>query len=159
MLKRWNFLETGFYEGIKFGEIVWPTEEATFLNAVCEKERFYGEISQFVDQFIDEHKLDVDSGLLQDIMVYQQNMIPDPYSSKTFSFELDHNLHDYFLNAYLGDRIPLTTGRHVLTVTSEQAFEGDLAEFAKQVVWYGRKGGRFRHANVVDQSQREVVVA
>ena len=142
----------------KFGEIVWPTEEATFLKVICEKEQFYGEIRQFVGQLINKHNLDVETSLLEDIMTYQQNMIPDPFSNKTFTIDLDYNLHDYFLNAYIGDRLPITRGDHTLTVTAEQAFDGDLEEFATQVVWYGRKGGRFRHMNVSDLARDEVTV-
>ena len=141
----------------EFGEIVWPAEEATFLKLVCEKKPFYDEITEFAKQLIDELGLDIDGGLLEDIVAYQQNMVLDPFSSASFSFELDHNLNDYFLHAYLGDRTPLIREHHVLTVEEDVAVEGDLVEFAREIVWYGRKGGRFRHTVVVDQSEEQVV--
>ena len=134
----------------KFGDVVWPSEEASFLHFVCDKDKFCQEISIYVEQLKDELELDLDKGLLGDIMNYQRHIVVDPYSSKRFTFDLGHNLHDYFLNALLGERIPLTRGNHVLTVTGDAEYNGDLPSYAQKVVWYGRKGGSFRHTNVVD---------
>jgi hypothetical protein len=136
----------------KFGDVVWPAEEASFLNLVCDKDRFYQEMARFVEQLKDELELDIDKGLMYDLINYQQHMVVDPYSGKRFTFELEHNLHEYFRNALLGDRIPLTLGHHVLAVNSDADYKGDLPSYAQQVVWYGRKGGSFRHTNVVEST-------
>jgi radical SAM superfamily enzyme YgiQ (UPF0313 family) len=138
----------------EFGQIIWPTEEATFLKVVCEKTRFYREISKFVKQLIDELAIDADGVQLGDVMSYQQHMVLDPFTGKRFSFELDHNLTDYFRGSYLGENVPLKRDPHVLTVDEDVEFKGDLVRFATQIVWYGRKGGRFRHENVVDEMKK-----
>ena len=46
---------------------------------------------------------------------------------------------------------------HILHVTEDVEFEGDLVSFAREVVWYGRKGGSFRHTNIIDQKTKEAV--
>jgi hypothetical protein len=81
-------------------------------------------------------------------------MVLDPFTGKRFSFELDHNLTDYFRGSYLGENVPLKRDPHVLTVDEDVEFKGDLVRFATQIVWYGRKGGRFRHENVVDEMKK-----
>ena len=37
-----------------------------------------------------------------------------------------------------------------LLITPEIRFNGDLERYAREVVWYGRKGGKFRHSDVAD---------
>ena len=36
----------------EFGDIIWPIEEATFLNVVCDKDGFYQEITEFIDRLV-----------------------------------------------------------------------------------------------------------
>lgn len=132
----------------RFGDVVWPPEEGAFLNIIYEKSNFYGEMRDFGRGLADEFGLAMGENLLADLLTYQANMIIDPFSPKTFSVELGHNLHDYFLKAYLGEPATLARVETTLDVQADAEYEGDLETYARNVIWYGRKGGRFRHSNV-----------
>lgn len=134
----------------KFGNIQWPPEEGTFLNIICEKERFYDEMREFMKKLLGEFSLELDERLLRDLLKYQAHMIIDPFSPKTFCIDLDHNLHEYFRKAYVGERLPVIELPTSLEVRADAEYRGDLETYAREVVWYGRKGGRFRHSNVIE---------
>lgn len=133
----------------EFGNVCWPPEEGTFLNIVCEKDRFYVEMREFMRRIFEESAITLDAQLLADLLCYQKNMVIDPFSKKRFDMELMHNLHEYFISAYLGQRNPLVKAHFHLNVEGDAAYEGDLETYAREVIWYGRKGGRFRHSRVV----------
>ena len=83
-------------------------------------------------------------------MDYQKEMIIDPYAPKKISLHLDYNFHEYFKAILMGEEAILERHPSSLIITPERCFQGDLKHYAEEVVWYGRKGGKFRHSNVAD---------
>jgi len=132
----------------RFGKIIWPTEEATFLNVVCDKERFYAEITQFLRALISEHGDNLEDDQLRGLLTYQKNMIIDPFTPPALTFDLDYDFHEFFEAAHLGSSRELRKRATRLTITPEHTFQGDLELYARTIVWYGRKANKFRHTNV-----------
>jgi radical SAM superfamily enzyme YgiQ (UPF0313 family) len=126
----------------RFGDIYWPLEEATLLSLVIEKEKFYKEIRSFVERVGQE----VNTALLEDLVLYQSAMMIDPYSSKQ-KIELQYDIHGYFTNCYK-EEILRYSKPYQLVIEADRNFSGDLKRYAQEVVWYGRKGGKFHHSNV-----------
>lgn len=145
-------LQGGTWEVVmpEFGNVKWPTEEATFLKIVCQKDRFYSEIRDFLDRLLQRYKLDLEEGLLEDLITWQKNMVRDPFAPKSIPLSLRYNLHEYFHSAYLGERIEFVKGQYCLNVHAKAEYGGDLETFAREAVWYGRKGGRFLHSSVIE---------
>jgi radical SAM superfamily enzyme YgiQ (UPF0313 family) len=134
----------------RFGNVLWPTEEATYLNLVVEKDMVCTEISDFLRHLLSVHGLQVEEELLSDLVKYQKHMIVDPFTPESFMIDLGYNLHEYFANGYQGIPTRLTKIPSRLKVIAETPFNGNLELYAQKVVWYGRKGGKFRHTNVTD---------
>ena len=132
----------------KFGNVVWPPEEGTFLNLVAEKGAFYAEMRRFVEELSEEKGLGLAPELLDDLFTYQAHLIIDPVCPKKTVITLQHDFHAYFQHAYLGKRMPLSKRPVAVEIQADAVYGGDLEAYAKHVVWYGRKGGRFRHSNV-----------
>lgn len=132
----------------RFGKILWPTEEATFLNIICDKDRFYREIEDFIRGLLTARGWELEEGLLSDLLKYQKHMIIDPLTPDRFIIELQFKLHDYFEAHRQGIASKLVKERNLLTITADQTYSGDLELYAQHVVWYGRKSGRCRHKNV-----------
>ena len=136
----------------RFGNVLWPTEEATFLNLVSEKDRTYGEIAAFFRGLLTAQGWHLEDELVADLLNYQQQMVIDPSTPSHFAINLSYNLHEYYAGIYQHTEIPLTRRDTALTVASETEFNDDLERYARIVVWYGRKGGKFRHSNVIDST-------
>ena len=131
----------------RFGDIYWPLEEAAFLNFVTDKEKFYREIGDFINTLVADLSLVVDSVLINDLTAYQSSLMIDPFDSE-LSVELQHDLHGYFSDLK-NSRVNITQVRNKLVIKAEKDFASDLERYAREVVWYGRKGGKFHHHNIV----------
>lgn len=138
----------------RFGNIIWPTEEGSFLKLVVDKDRFYSEIRPCIDAmgFLNY------GGALDDIFEYQKAIVADPYQQSKFTLRLNHNIVDYVASALSNGSLPMAgiplradgvaSWTHV--ITPDKTFDGDLETYAREVVWYGRKGGKFKHTKVTD---------
>jgi len=131
----------------RFGDICWPLEEASFLNFIIDKERFYLEIKAFVRMLAVDLTLTTDDALINDLIAYQSSLTIDPFNSE-LSVELQHGLHDYF-SGFGNSGTEIKQVRNKLIIKADKDFAGDLERYAREVVWYGRKGGRFHHSNIV----------
>jgi len=107
----------------QFGDIIWPPEEWTYLKGIVEKERFYEEIHEYLPDLPD------------DVIIYQKNIIRSPYEENN-ELELEYDLYSYF-----EFDTPLKKERVVYNFVKEKY--ADLETFARDVVWFGRKGGTF----------------
>ncbi len=127
----------------EFGEICWPLEEASFLSIIANKKTFYDEIERFLRILSKHWNLSIPSDLITDLVYYQSALVKDPFSRESL-FSLNYNLPAYFssLNSSQEELLPLRT---YVRICPDECFNGDLESFARNVVWYGRKGGRFHY--------------
>ncbi len=129
----------------QFGNIYWPLEEASFLTLVTNKDKFYRELHSFVGYLARNSGQSVDEVLLDDAVRYQSAVVIDPYIAES-TIELAYDFLGYFSDLK-GKEVPSRVQSKIL-IKAKRDFGGDLEAFAREVVWYGRKGGSFRHANV-----------
>ena len=136
----------------EFGDITWPTEEAAFLNLVCEKDQFYIEIAGFLRELFIDIDAEDSEAELAGLLVYQEKMVIDPYTLPVSTLELEFNFYAYFEQAYAGSVSELQKEATRLVIKSDESFQGDLKLYARDIVWYGRKANKFRHTNVVSDT-------
>ena len=117
-----------------FGELTWPLDEGAFLRAVREQEPFYKEMNNFLKKYFD------DEMLFSELLSYQKNIVKNPFS-KGCVLSLNYDFYSYFSSVYQNDYKPLEIKKHSLKIDSSDTPE-DLPEYAKKIVWYGRKGGQ-----------------
>ena len=127
----------------EFGEICWPLEEVSFLNLMKDKVGFYAEVRSFIGILALKLGNPMDSALLDDLVLYQSSLMKDPETAE-FSVAFQYDLHGYFE----GTTKTLDRSSKRLLVRAGKGFEGDLEVYAREVVWYGRKGGQFHHLAV-----------
>ncbi len=117
-----------------FGELTWPLDEGAFLKAIREQEKFYEEMNNFLKKYFD------DEMLFSELLSYQKNIVKNPFS-KGCVLNLNYDFYSYFSSVYQNDYKPLEIKKHSLKIDSSDTPE-DLPEYAKKIVWYGRKGGQ-----------------
>lgn len=132
----------------RFGNISWPPEEGSFLSLVAEKEHVYREVGQFFLGLVEKTGCTMSGNIMEDLLVYQAQMLIDPFTPREFNFPLHFNLHEYFTAAYMGLKIPLRQEGTLVEVVADDSFSNDLVRYAKDIIWYGRKGGKYRHSNI-----------
>ena len=129
----------------QFGNIYWPLEEASFLTLVTNKDEFYRELRSFVGYLARSLGQPVDEVLLDDVVRYQSAVVKDPYIAES-TIELAYDFLEYFSN-FKGEAAPLRIQSKIL-IKAKRDFDGDIESFAREVVWYGRKGGSFCHTDI-----------
>ena len=123
----------------RFGNIVWPTEEALFLSASLNDNR-----SWLKDFLVSNYGNRLDSSLLSELVEYQHLSMVYPRMTPTtseiaYEFQNDWCVitgwkqPDFDLNKALG--------RHIRVKYSKSGTHWNtLEDYARDVVWYGRKG-------------------
>jgi radical SAM superfamily enzyme YgiQ (UPF0313 family) len=128
----------------EYGNVYWPLDEASFLRLVTDKEKFYKEVISFLCDLALQLDLPVTDLLIRDVVAYQAARIIDPNVTHS-SLNLEYNLPEYF-SSLSGTTLERRPQR--VTVQAKTDYAGDRETFAREVVWYGRKGGAFLHNNV-----------
>lgn len=117
-----------------YGELTWPLDEGAFLKAMKDRDLFYKETREFLEKYFD------DKELFENLLSYQKNIVKNPYS-KGAVLSLGYDFYSYFSNIYGNTYKSLEKREHNIKIDSSDT-PSDLPEYAKKVVWYGRKGGQ-----------------
>jgi len=133
----------GFDQEVPEFELVsWPPEEATYLRVSEQINEFYSEIESFLRN---KYPLLFDGNeILADTLKYQEtrNVRFDNQITKDISTSYD--IHNFFEECRSGIFNKLKkTKTNITTIPNTQFL--NKKEFSREVVWYGRKGGKFFH--------------
>jgi len=131
------------FEDSRFDGVSWPVEEAVFLK-LCqqrdEAERFDREIRTFLGRLLPEAPVD----LLDDLVSYQRAVRKSPHDGGQRRILLGHDVHSY-VSALLENGSAELVARPTLVSVETGTGHRSFNEFAREVVWYGRKGNSLRH--------------
>lgn len=117
-----------------FGDVAWPFEEYAFLTIAHDAQRFYSEIEPFLKQF------SIPQDLFYDLINYQKNILKLP-GEKQATFNLAYDLHSFFLDLLKGKSGKIRKHKNTVQIDGNV---GDISwpEYARYIVWYGRKDSR-----------------
>lgn len=122
------------YYNNKFGDLTWPLEEGLFLQVIYECDSFYKEVEGFLETYnIDEH-------LFKDLFEYQKNIIKRPGTGDKILL-LRYDFATYFSKIYENAYTSLPVNITEILISSVK-LPGGWPDFAKEIVWFGRKGGK-----------------
>lgn len=129
-----------------FGKITYPLEEMVFLCCLYDTPRFYQEMKIFVKRFISDEKL------LDELFRYQMAVVLRP-EHNNYAVSFSYKFKDYFDAILCNSYIPLE--KENLTYRFFTPFDTpDWVEYAKEIVWYGRRNGRMMFSsqpNVIEE--------
>lgn len=125
----------------EFGEISWQIEEATFLRISGDLAGFYHELESLVSDFLDAKGVVYSCGELKDVVQYQFARMAKlhPYRVKEFRFSF--NVPEYF-DQLLKDLPVAVEAKHQVLFVNAKDYKGNKEEFARQVIWFGRRDCR-----------------
>ncbi len=136
--KKYDDILTGYGESTfydeKFGDLTWPLEEGLFLQVIYEYKNFYKEIEVFLKKF------KIDERLLNDLLVYQKHVIKRPGAVDTV-LDLQYDFATYYSKIYENLYTNLNEEPSKIQISGTVLPES-WPDFAKEIVWFGRKGGK-----------------
>ncbi|MBQ8027859.1 MAG: radical SAM protein [Clostridia bacterium] len=136
------------WEDRRFGDVGWPSEEFAFLNVAIEKETFYEEIKAFLKQYFE------DELLFENLFLFQKSVIKLPFIEK-IDFDCEYDFKSYFSNLLCGNTAVLEKKSCRNTVLKPISCNS-WKDYARFIVWYGRKDSRNIYIDEIDTQFKEV---
>lgn len=117
-----------------FGDIIWPFEEGVFLETLYRHEAFYTEMQGFLERF------NMPEALFADLLRYQIAILKFPGKTQ-FDLRLYYDWQRYFSGIFRQEKQALRKQTNVIHLLDANSVE-NWADYAREIVWYGRKGGK-----------------
>lgn len=117
----------------RFGDIYWPHEEGLFLCVVSRLDEFFDEIKDYIGHYFDDEEL------FEDLLRYQKNVIC-AFGSEVKELEFEYDWLDYFSDIISLEK-PIPEKKKI-RLRFDPSYENDWFEYAKKIVWYGKRDNR-----------------
>ena len=120
------------YHNDRFGYVTWTFEEGAFLEIASEMENEYDELIGYLKSF------QINETVFQELLKYQKfmlNAFEREKEEETFSFDF----HTYF-HAVIGGEKARLVSKPIRLKAIRKKYDS-LPEYAKHVVWFGRRRG------------------
>ncbi len=114
----------------RFGNIQWPFEEYAYLCMIYEHEKFYVEISEFLNRF------KIQKEIYSELLEFQKIITKKPFD-KHIHICSSFDFADYFMHLIDGKEAKLR--KEKINIEIEAKPFDSWATFARVVAWYGRK--------------------
>lgn len=119
------------YYNRDFGNVTWFFEEGAFLEIVHNYDLYFEELRDFLSQFSDD--------VSEELLKYQKAVVRKPFET-AYKENFEYNFSEYFGSLLKGDNTELKNEETTLGICPKSIYT-DSAEFAKEVVWFGRRRG------------------
>lgn len=126
----------------EYSDITWPIEEASYLRLSNLMPKLFEELKIFVCKIIKLHNLELADSIVNDLLKTQFSEITTYLDSDDF-IELNYDIPNYVNNAKKGTIVELIGGNYFYEIKDKTQYLNKRKDFAREVVWYGRKGGKF----------------
>lgn len=127
------------YQNDLFGKITYPLEEAVFLLCLYHSDTFYDEMQRFARRYIK------DETVFDELFRYQKAVVLRP-SDADGSYRFNYNFKDYFEAILRNTKADLLQKQ--VTYRFFTPFKtNDWVEYAKEIIWYGRRNGRMMYSS------------
>lgn len=121
----------------EFGNVNWPVEEWFFLQIIKDFDVFFDEVTFFLQGY------GIDSDIFDNLLLYQKKVIKRPFV-KELSFNVSYGFNVYFQSIYNGKKEDLIKQKLTVKITDNN-YKRNYQDYARETVWYGRKGGRIMY--------------
>lgn len=134
------------YQNDIFGKITYPLEEAVFLLCLYQFDLFIDEISTYVKRYIK------DDDLLQQILLYQKAVALKP-NENDMEYSFQYDFERYF-SAILRNSYEPLEKQKVRYKFSTPFSTKNWIEYAREIIWYGRRNGRMLYSSFPNMIER-----
>ncbi len=128
----------------RFGTVSWTFEEYAFLSAVYRKDAFYREMDAFLTPFIP------DAAFRAELLRYQSFIVKEigrPHSEFTGNYAWRE-----YLAAMQRNQKAVLAARPVRYAVDDENVCASWPEYARKVVWYGRRGGKNLYSSEIKET-------
>ena len=132
----------------EFSNISWATDEASYLRISENFDEFYVELSSFIEKLIKKYNLKIDTKIVEDLINYQKAVIVKWDKAGDKVLKLNYPLHHFYMAKLIGEKYDFNKGKYLLKITDDLKFNGDKERYSREIIWWGRKGGKMVYQNI-----------
>lgn len=129
----WNYYDE------KFGNVTWFFEEGAFIEIASNYNEYINELLDFLKKYKFDEKL------FEELLRYQTLALKKPFE-KGDSQEFSYDFHSFFDGILKGQEVALENIKTKVTVTPKNIYD-NIPQYAKEVVWFGRRRGATIYGN------------
>jgi radical SAM superfamily enzyme YgiQ (UPF0313 family) len=130
------------FEDRSFGNLMWPVEEIVFLRTVS------GDFLPILKEFLESEFSNVSKEDAKELLAYQNFSIRSFRQSEKNKISQSANWHDFITDLLQNKKTELNRTKVMLEIENPIDYS-NLEEYAREVVWYGRKGSSLRANNII----------
>ena len=127
----------------EFSDISWPMEEASLIRFSLHSERLYKDLADFLEKFIKQNKISINENLLTDLISLQKQVVVNPDAKGVIELNLCADIPEFIHSIRNGGKSVLKLNPVTYDIDRGQGFGGDKKKYAHEIVWFGRKGGKY----------------
>ena len=140
---------SGFDQKVEeFENITWPPEEAMFLRILNKLDQFYVEIREIVNDLVPNNN--TKNNLIDEIFKFQKNILYHYNDEEVKEIITNYDIGNHFKKLRSGNLSDMKNGKFLNLIKPKKKFDSKK-NYSREVVWYGRKGGKFFHSYEVKQ--------
>jgi radical SAM superfamily enzyme YgiQ (UPF0313 family) len=132
----------------EFSDISWSPEEASFLRTCLQLDRFYSELADFLCDLSKDNRWSIGNDILADVLKYQRAIIVKWDRDGTDELLLSCGVHTFYGDYLKGYEACMKSGRFRVVVEDDLKYGGDKERFSREIVFWGRRGGRMTYDKV-----------
>lgn len=121
------------YVDSRFGDIYWDFQEALFLLCAIDVDKFYNEVKGYVKEYF------TDEEIFDDLFNYQKEIIALP-DQEDKEIETEYSWVEYFKNTF--DAAYEQPEKKKCLLKIKGAAVSGYENYAKEIVWYGKRTGK-----------------
>lgn len=126
-----------------YGNVMFPVEEILFLQIV--NENFWSLLKEFM---LHRYK-NIPEDIIDDLVKYQRISVKQPLKQQVKSVDLNYNIHDYVSSLLINrEDVELEKINNTVIADNPNSYQ-DVKDYAREIVWYGRKGSSLRQDLIV----------
>lgn len=127
-----------YYFDMRYGNVKWCLDEGAFLLFTSEVDRFYNEVYNYLRSY------SIEDEVFEQLLLYQKSVVCTP-DDKPLTFITEYDFFSYMRDSISNDYSPLRKVKTTITISPKNY--STLAEYAREVVWYGRRHGKTLYTN------------
>lgn len=144
--KKAQEIQKGGYELCAFNGIWWPANEYAMVLLVKQKKlaAFYKEANRLLDSFLQEHKIDIPSQLLEEALLLNRELLKLPDRRNNLDIYTSYNIGGFFNAALNSENVPFEKKKSHY-YADRMSTRWDFDNWCKEVVWLAHKGSLYMH--------------
>jgi radical SAM superfamily enzyme YgiQ (UPF0313 family) len=126
-----------------YGNVMFPVEEILFLQVVNE------DFWPLLNNFLTYRYKNIPVDIINDLVEYQRISLKQPLQKQIQSVNLSYDIHGYISSLLVNNEdVELQKINNKIIINNPNSYE-DIKDYAREIVWYGRKGNSLRQDLIV----------